>query len=113
MFFCCLRDEGVEQTLSKFHPTSGNSPLVCQWPSSGFVLMLSGRMDGALGCLFIGSDRNRVVVAGCLQIFHALPAYRRPWWWILGRILDALCNRLSDFLIWENGFPVLTSDGCL
>lgn len=79
------------------------------------IWLLSGRKGRALGWLLVGSDRKRVVIGCCLQVIHTFSACLcwRPWWRILWRILDAFCNRLSDLLIWENGLPVLTSDGRL
>lgn len=71
--------------------------------------------DGALDWLLIGSDRDGVVIGCSLQVVDPFPAHlcRRSRRWILRRILDALCDRLSDLLPWKNGLPVFTSDGCL
>lgn len=114
MFFCCLRNEGMEQTHSRLHLTSG-----IHWSGISARLTLfwwwSGRRGRALGWLLIGSNRNRVVIGCCLQVVHTFPACLcwRPWRRVLWRILDAFCNRLSDLLIWKDGLPVLTSDGRL
>lgn len=71
--------------------------------------------DGALDLLLIGSDRDGVVVGCSLEVVDPFPTHLcgRSWWWILRRILDALCNWHSGLLPWENGLPVFTSDSCL